>query len=195
MYCAEFQGRATVKIKHIILAITVPVVAILDQLTKMWANSALKPLAEEAEARNRFVTVIDGFFRFRYAENTGAAWSLFRDTSASFRVPFFIIVTLLAIGFIFWFYRRLEPKQRLLALAVSLLLGGAVGNLIDRIRFGYVVDFVDWYVSFSGKLNLGLFTIEAGEKHWPTFNVADAAITVGIVLLMVEMLFLQKKRS
>jgi signal peptidase II len=175
--------------KTLLLVVIVPIVVILDQITKLLAVSALKPITMELRPEDRFISVIDGFFRLKYAENTGAAWSIFRDLSSSFRVPFFIVITLVAIGFIVWFFRRLEPRQRLMGSAISLVLGGAVGNLIDRIRLTYVVDFIDWFVTFTTSWNLGLFTIEPGEKHWPTFNVADAAITVGVILLMIELLF------
>jgi signal peptidase II len=180
--------------KNLILAVTVPLVVIADQVTKALAVAYLKPLSFEANPADRFVTVIDGFWRFKFAENTGAAWGLFRNTSAGFRVPFFIIVSLLAIVFIVWFFRRLEPKQKLLPLAVSLVLGGALGNLIDRALAGKVVDFIDWFITFDSPVNFGLFTVEAGQKHWPTFNVADAAISVGVVLLVIEM-FVGKKKE
>jgi signal peptidase II len=163
--------------------ITVAFVIIADQITKFLAVANLSRLLPNGDhVPDHVATVIDGFFRFKYAENTGAAWSLFKDASAGFRIPFFIIITLVAIGFIVWFYRKIDAKQKLLALAISSILGGALGNLIDRIRMGYVVDFIDWYI-----------TVDSGEKHWPTFNVADAAITVGVVLLMIEMIFRQKK--
>jgi signal peptidase II len=168
--------------KNLLLAATVPLVVIADQVTKALAVAYLRPLVAELQASDRFVSVIDGFFRLKYAENTGAAWGLLRSASPSFRIPFFIIVSLLAIGLIIWFFRRIEPHKRLLPLAVSLVLGGAVGNLIDRVRMGKVVDFVDWYITIGGD-----------EKHWPTFNVADAAITAGVILLILEMFIGFKK--
>jgi len=187
--------KIPLKGKNLILAVVAPLVVICDQVSKFLATSNLKPLTFEADPSARFVTVIDGFWRFKYAENTGAAWGLFRDMSAAFRVPFFIVVSLLAIGFIIWFFRRIEAHKRVLPLAVSLVLGGALGNLIDRIYMGKVVDFVDWFVTFEEPVNLGLFTITAGEKHWPTFNVADAAISIGVVLLVIEMFGGKKKED
>jgi signal peptidase II len=184
----------SLKGKNLILALTVPICVIADQVTKALAASYLKPIAFEASPADRYVTVIEGFWRFKYTENAGAAWGLFRDSSASFRIPFFIIVSLAAIGFILWFFKKLEPRQKLLPLAVSLVLGGAIGNLIDRVIMGKVIDFIDWYLVFDGPVDLGLFTITTGEKHWPTFNVADAAISVGVVLLIVEMFVGMKKK-
>ena len=168
--------------KNLILAATVPLVVIADQVTKALAVSFLRPLIAELQPSGRFVTVIDGFFRLKYAENTGAAWGLLRNASPTFRIPFFIVVSLLAIGLIIWFFRRIELHKKLLPLAVSLVLGGALGNLVDRVRMGKVVDFVDWFIAIGGE-----------EKHWPTFNVADAAITVGVVLLILEMFIGFKK--
>jgi len=168
--------------KNLILAVTVPLVVIADQVTKLLAVSYLRPLVAELQPSDRFISVIDGFFRLKYAENPGAAWGLLRNASPTFRIPFFIIVSLLAIGLIVWFFRRIEPHKRLLPLAVPLVLGGALGNLVDRVRWGKVVDFVDWFITIGGE-----------EKHWPTFNVADAAITVGVALLIIEMFIGYKK--
>lgn len=119
------------------------------------------------------VSVVDGFWRHRYVENKGAAWGLFANASESFRVPFFLLVSLGAVVFIIGFYRKLTDDQRLMVWALALVFGGAIGNLIDRLHLSYVVDFIDWYV---------------GQHRWPTFNVADAGITSGVVLLMWEWL-------
>ncbi len=121
----------------------------------------------------REVKVIDGFWSWRYAENKGAAWSLFARVGDAFRVPFLVGVSILAVFFIISFVKKLEAHQRILLVALCLICGGAVGNLIDRIYLGYVIDFIDWYV--------------AGH-HWPTFNVADSAITVGVGLIGLNML-------
>jgi signal peptidase II len=183
---------SALKGKYLILAITVPVVVIADQLTKILAIIHLRPLVIEARPHDRFLTVIDGFFRLKYAENAGAAWGIGRNWPAGIRITFFIVISLVAIAVIIWFFKRIEAKQRLLPTAVALVLGGAIGNLIDRVRMGKVVDFVDWYVTFESKTDLLLFTVNPGEKHWPTFNVADAAISIGVILLLIEMAFGQK---
>ncbi len=174
--------------KNLILLVTVVAIVLVDQITKYLAVVNLKPLAE-LRPSERFVSVIDGFFRLKYAENPGAAWGLFRDYPDAFRIPFFIIISLLAIGIILWFFKKVEPKQKLLAIAFSLVMGGALGNLIDRIFLSKVVDFIDWYITFDSPHNLWLFSITAGEKHWPTFNIADAAITVGVIMLLSETFF------
>jgi signal peptidase II len=120
----------------------------------------------------REVKVIDGFWSWRYAENKGAAWSLFARAGDSFRVPFLVGVSILAVFFIVSFVRKLEEQQKMLLYALCLICGGAIGNLIDRIYLGYVIDFIDWYV---------------GNSHWPTFNIADSAISVGVGLIGLNM--------
>jgi signal peptidase II len=121
----------------------------------------------------REIKVIDGFWSWRYAENKGAAWSLFARAGDSFRVPFLVGVSILAVFFIISFVMKLEDHQRMLLIALCLICGGAIGNLIDRVYLGYVIDFIDWYI---------------GTSHWPTFNVADAAISTGVGLIGLNML-------
>jgi len=120
---------------------------------------------------SRDVSVIEGFFQFHYAENPGAAWGIFADQSSGFRVWFFSIVSIVAFAVIGTFFFRLETGQRLSAWGFSLILSGAAGNFIDRVRFRHVIDYMDIYT---------------GTLHWPTFNVADVAITVGGALLLLE---------
>jgi signal peptidase II len=122
---------------------------------------------------------------FRYAENDGAAWGLFARAPAWFRVPFFHVVSILAIGFILSFYRKLREDQRLLQVALSLVLAGAVGNFLDRILRGYVIDFVDWHWNDPDWM--------APTHHWPTFNIADTGISVGVALMFLEMLLARNK--
>jgi signal peptidase II len=181
-----------VKKRYINLILTVALVVVCDQITKLWAMANLKSLIQEGSPTERFITVIDGFFRLHYIENPGASWGLLRDASPEFRIPFFVGVSLAAIVFILWYFKKLGPNHRLQAFSISLILGGALGNLIDRIRFGKVVDFIQWYFVVEKPVNLGVFTIEPGEKYWPTFNIADMAITIGVILLLVEMLFRPK---
>jgi signal peptidase II len=106
------------------------------------------------------------------AKNRGGAWGLLQSTSENVRRPFFLLVSVAAIAFIMTLYRRLQPRQRALQWGLPLVLGGALGNVFDRIRYGHVIDFIDAHV---------------GEHHWPTFNVADIAICVGVGLMAVDM--------
>lgn len=117
------------------------------------------------------MVLIKGYFAFEYAENKGAAWSFLAD-KPGIREPVLISVACLAVLLLLWWVYRLEPGQRMLAVALGLLFSGAVGNLIDRIRLGYVIDFI-------------LFHIKDGFR-WPNFNVADIAIVVGVGLLAID---------
>ena len=92
------------------------------------------------------------------------------------RRPFFLLVSVAAIAFIMTLYRRLLPRQRALKWGLPLVLGGALGNVLDRIRFGQVIDFIDVHLVYRGI-----------ERHWPTFNVADIAICVGVGLMAIDM--------
>ena len=120
------------------------------------------------------IPVIPGFFYLTHVRNTGAAFGLFSDAPQVYRLIFFISVSLIAVGIIISFYRRLSPGDRLAALALGLILAGAVGNLIDRIFRQEVIDFLH-------------FRLWRGYS-WPDFNVADSAIVVGVGLLMLELL-------
>jgi signal peptidase II len=137
----------------------------LDQLTKAWVVNTL--------AFTDRVPVIDGFFYLTHVRNPGAAFSLFASAPESIRMPFFIVTTLIAIGLILSFFRQLSPGDRLSATALGLILGGALGNLIDRLVHGEVVDF----------LRIQLW----GGHTWPDFNVADSSIVIGVALLVIEL--------
>jgi signal peptidase II len=124
------------------------------------------------------VPVIPGFFHLTYVRNPGAAFGLFAGQAASFRKPFFLVVTLVALGAILFAVRKLPDGRRWTLASLALVFGGAAGNLVDRLRWGEVVDFLDVFWR---------------SHHWPAFNVADSAITVGIVMLLAEE-FLPKRR-
>lgn len=115
--------------------------------------------------------VWEPMWAMRYVENEGAAWGLFQNLSEKVRNAFFTLVSLAAVGFILGYYRKLRREQRYSQVALALLLSGAVGNFIDRLARGYVVDFIDWY---------------ARGWHWPTFNVADSCIVVGVAMLLLQ---------
>ncbi len=142
-------------------------VVLLDQVTKWLAAGLLHPYRPLPLVPHLNLTLMF---------NEGAAFSLLADAGGWQRWFFagFALVMSLLLGI--WLL-RLEARERLMALALSLVLGGAVGNLIDRVRTGRVVDFIDFYV---------------GDWHWPAFNVADSAITLGVALLLLGSI-LQKK--
>jgi len=122
------------------------------------------------------------FWQNRYTQNRGAAWGVLAGAGEKFRVPFFYLVSLVAV--IFSYYRKLANGQRYLQVALALVLGGALGNALDRFLRGYVIDFIDWHWFDPQWMHPAL--------HWPTFNVADSGITVGLALLFLEMLFVKK---
>ncbi len=116
--------------------------------------------------------IIPGYYDHIYARNPGAAWSFLADSDPSFRRLFFMITSVIAILLIsFFLFQAAWEKQRLLVIALAMVLGGAIGNLIDRIRFDYVIDFISWHV---------------GEHYWPTFNIADAFITVAVAFILID---------
>ncbi len=136
----------------------------LDQLTKWWIQ----------QPDFRPFVVVDGFFSIVRAYNTGVAFSMFADLPDAWRAWLLLGVTIgIAFAVLFWWIgerRRAGPTSWLLVL----ILAGAAGNILDRARLGYVVDFIDWYVRIGGR-----------EYHWPAFNVADACISIGVVLLLL----------
>jgi signal peptidase II len=152
--------------KYTYLAVVAGAVLALDQITKALVLGRL-PLG------NTF-TVVPGLFDITHVHNPGGAFGFLATMGPEVRGVLFIGVTVLVAALILYLYRQTPGEQRLLATGLALVFGGALGNLVDRIRFGVVVDFLDFYI---------------GELHWPAFNVADSAITVGVFLFAVSTLF------
>ncbi len=162
--------------RYLFLGLGTALWVVADQLSKIWAvrRLVIGGLPEQAhDIVSRRVDVFDDWFALRVVGNKGAAWGLFRNLPEGMRVPFFLLISLVAVVVIVTIYRRTQEDQRLLRVALTFILGGALGNLIDRIHYGYVVDFIDWYYQ---------------TWHWPTFNVADVAISTGVGLLLIDML-------
>jgi len=111
------------------------------------------------------------FFALTYVRNTGAAFGVLGAAPSAVRLPLFLGVTVVAAGALVSFLRRTPPDHRWLIAALGAILGGALGNLVCRVRFGEVVDFLD---------------LHWGDLHWPMFNVADSAITIGVTLVLVH---------
>ena len=147
-------------------------------LTALLVSFALDMATKIAVVANLNVSdrmsVIEGFFYITHVRTTGAAWGLFSDAPLVPRLIFFISVTLIALGIMGSFFRKLSPGDRLAALALGLITGGVLGNLVDRIFRQEVVDFLH-------------FRLWRGYS-WPDFNVADSAIVIGVGLLVVELL-------
>ena len=147
-----------------LLLISVVIVA-LDQITKTIILNSLELYHS--------IKIIPGFFNITHIHNPGGAFGFLADQSASVRVIVFLFVSILALGFIFYFYRKTPETHKMLATGFALIFGGAIGNLIDRVRFGTVVDFLDVYIK---------------NLHWPAFNIADSAITIGMGVFVYHVL-------
>ncbi|PZR08097.1 MAG: signal peptidase II [Archangium gephyra] len=119
------------------------------------------------------VVFAGGFLTFTYAENDGAAFGLFRNVPRAYRAPLFYAVTLGALLLVFYYWRQLRGgrDERFARVGLPLLLGGALGNAIDRLTRGFVIDFLD---------------VHRGDLHWPAFNVADVTLVVGVMFLLVD---------
>jgi signal peptidase II len=153
-----------------------------DQASKVWARASLKghpPLV-----------VVKDYFDFHYSENPGSAFGLFRDVS--FMRYVILVIGVVAVGVIVSFLRRARPERLRLAAELGLLAGGALGNLIDRVMYQKVTDFILWKAPMSGWLCgaiskvMGLLGSDLRYCEWPTFNVADAALVVGVIALLFD---------
>ncbi len=151
--------------KITLLAVTLFTVIISDQFTKRYIASVFQ-LYESKE-------VIPNFFHITYILNKGAAFGFLSGSDSSLVTPFFIIITLVAGVVLFWMFFKAPPENWVFLVGLSLLLSGAIGNFIDRVLMGEVIDFIDvhWF-----------------EYHWPTFNIADSAISIGVFLLLIDIL-------
>jgi len=154
------------KTKYIKFFSTVGIIVILDLISKAIILTKM-PLY-------RSIEVVPGFFSFTHIQNAGGAFGLMANQSFEVRYIFFIIVSSLVMCLILLLYKNTPNTHSLLAAGFAMIFGGAAGNLIDRIRFGKVVDFLDFYI---------------GDLHWPAFNVADSAITIGTAILIFHILF------
>jgi len=140
------------------------IIVIADQVTKVIASAEL--ILYKAVA-------VMPMFNLRLLHNEGAAFSFLSDAGGWQRWFFTIISLFVSVLLVFWI-KKLKPEEKFQALSFSLILGGAVGNLIDRVRLGYVVDFIEIYYK---------------EYSWPAFNIADSAITIGVTILIIDTLF------
>ncbi|MEW6614608.1 MAG: signal peptidase II [Thermodesulfobacteriota bacterium] len=156
--------------KYLITIAIVLGVVLLDQSSKLYIDRAF-PLYHS-------IPIVKNFIHITYVRNTGAAFGLFASQVIGFRVFFFLITSIIAVLIILYFLRSLKDTQTFLISSLSLIMGGAIGNLIDRVRLGEVIDFIDLHYY---------------SCHWPAFNVADSAITVGGVFLLVNTVFKKDK--
>lgn len=136
-------------------------VVLLDQVTKILVMHYM-PLHDS-------ITIIPGFFSLTHVHNPGGAFGFMAQNSSPLRHWLFLLAAFFALGMILYFYHQTPRSHPFFGFALALIFGGAIGNLIDRLRFGEVIDFLDVYV---------------GYLHWPTFNVADSAVTVGVIIFL-----------
>lgn len=146
-------------------------VFLIDQTTKAWAVRRLR-MGDD-------IPVIPGLLNFAYAQNTGAAFSMLDDHGATGRWGLSAVALLATSLVVYFFWRTPRTDDRILG-ALALLLAGIIGNVTDRIRLGFVIDFID---------------VQFGTWHYPTFNVADMAIVIGAGLLMIDIFLTKKKQA
>lgn len=140
-------------------------IVVLDQITK----AAVERYLELHESR----TIVEGLARLTHVQNRGAAFGILSDADLPYQSVLFSVVSIVALGAIAVYAWKLPVASRLPRTALALIMGGAIGNLLDRVRLGYVIDYVDVYW---------------GRHHWPAFNVADSAISIGVALLVLDIL-------
>ena len=161
------------KRKYLILISLAALIIGLDQWTKALIVDQFR-LGES-------IPVISGFFNLTYIKNPGAAFGILAHADASFRTPFFVIVPLIALAAIGYVFNKIPEQDLKLSSALSLVIGGAIGNLIDRVALGYVIDFLDFHWQQG--------------YHFPAFNVADSAICVGVGILMLDLVIQEKNKE
>ncbi len=156
------------KPRYTLFALITIIGIITDQITKIAVDRSMQ-LSDS-------IPLVEHFFHLTYVRNRGAAFSFL--SNASWRLPFFISITIIAAMVILVAFKKMRDDQKLAHISLAMIFSGAVGNLIDRIRLGEVIDFLDvhWY-----------------QHHWPAFNVADSLICVGVFLLAVDMMLEEKR--
>lgn len=141
-------------------------ITFLDQITKVYIERTI--------GLYQNIEVIENIFSITHIRNKGVAFGLLSNNDSIFALSFFIIATLLAMTAIIFLYKNLPERKYIPQIGLSMIFAGAVGNLIDRIRLGEVIDFLDfhWY-----------------EYHWPSFNLADSSITVGVIIFILTLMY------
>jgi signal peptidase II len=152
--------------KYVMLLLIVAGILLADQVTK--------GLVTQRFSLHENLEVIPGFFNLTYIRNTGGAFGVLAGEASRLRAGLFLAISCVALGVIFYLYTRIPVGKPWLNAGLAMTLGGALGNLIDRLRFGEVVDFLDFHI---------------GTLHWPAFNVADSAISVGVGIFCFYFVF------
>lgn len=150
-------------IRYLLLGLLSLAIVVLDQVTKVYVMETMR--------LHESIPVIANLFSITYIRNPGAAFGFLSSSSSSFRFVFFGLTSVFAVGLLGMILVRMPKEDWMGRLSVAGILGGAIGNLLDRLRYGEVIDFLDFYIN---------------GYHWPAFNVADSAITVGVVFLILH---------
>lgn len=158
--------------RYTLATIWAAAILVIDQITKLAVYNTMQPWTGKP--------IIPGFFNLVHVLNKGAAWGFLDDESINWQRPMFIAIGLAAVAVIAWMLRTIRDKDKWMITGLGMIAGGAVGNAIDRIWLGSVIDFLDFYI---------------GGYHWPAFNVADSALTVGAGCIIISMLFNKKAGS
>jgi len=152
--------------KYKILIIVSFLIVLFDQVSKVIIVKLITPYSS--------MIVIPGVFNITHIYNPGGAFGFMSGQSLLVRTILFLVVSTIAMGFIFYFYKNTPETHPLLASGFALIFGGAIGNMIDRIRLGTVVDFLDFSIK---------------DLHWPAFNIADSAISIGMAIFLFHLIF------
>jgi len=155
-----------------VLGFVVLTIIVVDQMTKSYIDASMY--------LHESISIIPGYFSLTYIRNPGAAFGLMGTTSSGFRLIFFFLTSVFAMGLLITIFWRLDPNDWWGQLTIASIFGGAIGNLIDRLQYGEVIDFLDFYVN---------------GYHWPAFNVADSAISVGVCSLLIIFAFEKRKSN
>ena len=155
--------------RYLLASMWMIITVILDQISKIWVSNVMDVWTGKQ--------VIPGFFNLVHVVNKGAAWGFLDNEDIDWQRPLFIIITFIALGFIAYMLKNTDETDTWMITGLALIAGGAIGNLIDRVRLGVVIDFLDFHF---------------GNYHWPAFNVADCALTIGAGCIILSM-FLNRK--
>ena len=158
-------------VRYAVLAAISLMTVVLDQVSKAQIMDTMR--------LHESIPIISDFFSLTYIRNPGAAFGLLASSGTVFRLIFFAVTSLFAVGLLGMIFFRLRPDDWIGQVSIAAIFGGAIGNLLDRVRYGEVIDFLDFYVD---------------RYHWPAFNVADAAISVGVFFLILHFA-LEKKEG
>jgi signal peptidase II len=156
--------------RYILLGLVSLSIIVIDQVTKVYIMQTMR--------LHESIVVIPNLFSITYIRNPGAAFGILSTSSGSFRFIFFGLTSVFALGLLGTILLRMPKDDWMGQISVVAILGGAIGNLLDRLRYGEVIDFLDFYIE---------------AYHWPAFNVADSTITVGVIFLILHFAFEKQK--